>query len=172
MAAKKGNVAHRAWNMLRLALLWARKGGIFRRRLATELSLVTKHLKRLGHTPTAQIHYFERELSFDETPIFHIKMHRPSSLRFHLPCINPQIDFDYDFGDDHGVQYDNGRKSFLMAPQNDDAESTLEIVSSEEEGIDMRAEEFIAKFYRQMKLQRQISLLQYNQTPTRDSTCA
>ncbi|KAI4301473.1 hypothetical protein L6164_034750 [Bauhinia variegata] len=166
-------VAHRAWNVLRLALLWARKGGIFKRRLATELGLLSKYLKCLGHTartPKARIHYFERELSFDKTPIFHVKMHRPSSMRFHLPCMNPQVDFDYDFGDDD-VEYDDARKSFLVAPQNDDAENAFETFSSEgeEEGIDKRAEEFIAKFYQQMKLQRQISLLQYNQTPTRDS---
>ena len=32
-----------------------------------------------------------------------------------------------------------------------------------DEGIDGKAEEFIANFYQQMRLQRQISYLQYNQ---------
>lgn len=39
-----------------------------------------------------------------------------------------------------------------------------ETIPEEEKEIDLRAEEFIAKFYEQMKLQRQISYLQYNET--------
>ena len=35
--------------------------------------------------------------------------------------------------------------------------------AEEEEEIDSKAEEFIARFYDQMKLQRQISYLQYNE---------
>lgn len=145
------DVVHRAWNRLRLALLCVRKskgGGALRRRLEImELRLVPKYLKCLGHAsstspPTDQTsYYYERELSFDKTPVFHVKMHRPSSMRFHIPCINPQVDhFDHD----------------------DDQEAAE---------IDKRAEEFIAKFYQQMKLQRQISYLQNNiETPNRDST--
>ncbi|WP_204902332.1 hypothetical protein, partial [Escherichia coli] len=85
-----------------------------------QLRLVPKYLKRLGHTaPSTQIHYFERELSFDKTPIFHVKMHRPSSMRFylpHIPCINPHVvDFDYDFNDNDNAEYhDNGRNSGLI----------------------------------------------------------
>lgn len=189
---KNRSVGHKACNLLRFSLLWARKGGVFRRKLATELRLV---LKRLGHTtPTTQIHYFERELSFDKTPIFHVKMYRPSSMRFHLPhipCINPHVDFDYDFNDDDGnddvVEYDdNGRKSAALVVDAGDHhvhefchgyEGCHDMGSCEEEqadadaqeGIDMRAEEFIAKFYQQMRLQRQISLLQYKETPSRDT---
>ncbi|XP_061338386.1 uncharacterized protein LOC133285214 [Gastrolobium bilobum] len=178
----RGGVGHRAWNLLRLSLLWARKGGVFRRKLAMELRLVPKYLKRLGHTtPPSQIHYFERELSFDETPIFHVKMSRPSSMRFHLPhipCINPHVDFDYDFNDDDDniVEYGNGRKSALMDAGDQDEEvyygyegGCQEMASDEDaQGIDKRAEEFIAQFYQQMKLQRQISLLQYNETTNRN----
>ena len=192
MPLKNRDVVHRAWNLLRLSLLWARKGGVFRRRLAMELRLVPKYLKRLGHTTAPQsskIHYFERELSFDKTPIFHVKMYRPSSMRFHLPhipCINPHVDFDYDFEDDNdnvGYEYDNGRKSnALMDAGHHDEECYHgydgcqemaygeEQEQEDEEGIDKRAEEFIAKFYRQMKLQRQISYLQYNGTPTRGTS--
>ncbi|XP_047155342.1 uncharacterized protein LOC124826550 [Vigna umbellata] len=193
MGLKKRGFGHRAWNLLRVTLLWARKGGVLRRRVAMELRLVPKYLKRLGHsnTPPSHIHYFERELSFDKTPIFHVKMYRPTSMRFHLPhipCINPQVDFEYDFNDDDDddVEYDTVRKSALTAAGDRDQEfyhdyeRRLEVMSCGEQeeqqeadaqGIDKRAEEFIAKFYHQMKLQRQISLLQYNETPNRDTTC-
>ncbi|QCE06647.1 hypothetical protein DEO72_LG9g1661 [Vigna unguiculata] len=190
MGLKNRGVGHRAWNLLRVTLLWARKGGVLRRKVAMELRLVPKYLKRLGHsnTPPSHIHYFERELSFDKTPIFHVKMYRPTSMRFHLPhipCINPQVDFEYDFDDDDDdVEYDTGRKSALTAAGEcdqefyDDYERRLEMTSCSEQeeqeadaqGIDKRAEEFIQKFYQQMKLQRQISLLQYNATPNRDTT--
>ncbi|XP_020209327.1 uncharacterized protein LOC109794275 [Cajanus cajan] len=190
MGLKNRGVGHRAWNLLRVSLMWARKGGELRRRVAMELRLVPKYLKRLGHnTPPSHIHYFERELSFDKTPIFHVKMYRPTSMRFHLPhipCINPHVDFDYDFNDDDdNVGYDTGRKSALIDAGERDQEcyhdyyeGCQEMAYGEEEerqgdaqGIDKRAEEFIAEFYKQMKLQRQISLLQYNQTPSRDTSC-
>ncbi|KAL2323690.1 hypothetical protein Fmac_028069 [Flemingia macrophylla] len=187
MGLKNGGVGHRAWNLLRLSLLWARKGGDLRRRVAMELRLVPKYLKRLGHhTPPSHVHYFERELSFDKTPIFHVKMHRPTSMRFHIPCINPHVDLDYDFNDDEEL-YDTGRNSALVVDageRNQECyhhhyEGCQEMANYGEEeeqqpdaqGIDKRAEEFIAEFYKQMKLQRQISLLQYTQTPSRDTSC-
>ncbi|CAK8572739.1 unnamed protein product [Lathyrus sativus] len=185
MSLKNRNVGRRAWNILRLSLLWARKSGVFRRKLVTELRLVPKYLKRLGHTntPDNQIHYFERELSFDETPMFNVKMYRPSSMRFHIPCINSRVDFDYDFNDDDGiVEYDNGRNIDLVDVGDYDQELDHGVEGCQEmgfreevqevgvQGIDKRADEFIAKFHQQMRLQRQISLLQYNkETPSRDT---
>jgi hypothetical protein len=167
MATKNNGVARRAWNILRLALLWARKGGVFKRRLMMELRQYIRNLGSNGRHD--QIHYGERELSFEKTPIFHVKMNRPANKRFHLPnipCITPQVDFDYDFdGDDDIIEeqiygYDNGRNSFLKGGD-DDEEEFEEMVTCEEDGIDLKAEEFIAKFYQQMKMQRQISYLQY-----------
>ena len=168
---KNRGVARKAWNILRLALLWARKGGVFKRRIMMELR---QYIQRLGNNARQdRLHYGERELSFDETPIFHVKMNRrSSSMRFRLPnipCItNPQVDFDYDddFIEEQAYGYDDGRKSFLKGQDeddDDDEEEEEEIVPSceQEDGIDSRAEEFIAKFYAQMKLQRQISYLQY-----------
>ncbi|CAK9145196.1 unnamed protein product [Ilex paraguariensis] len=171
MQEKKSDVARRAWNILRLALLWAKKGGVLKRRLMMDL---TKHLKNLRHsTQRGALHYGERELSFDDTPVIHVKMHRPTSLRFklpHIPCINPQVDFDYDFeySDDNEdrISYgDLARKSFLKGVDDEDdyqCEACHEVIPCEDEGIDLKAEEFIAKFYHQMKLQRQKSYLQYN----------
>lgn len=167
MARKNGDFGHRAWNILRLALLWARKGGVFKRRLTVELRVLPKFLKSLGHhttTPRTQLHYGERQLSFDKTPIFHVKMHRPASMRFNIPCITPQVDFDYDFDEDQEDEYDDGgRRSFLKSG-GEEEEYEEETIPEEEKEIDLRAEEFIAKFYEQMKLQRQISYLQYNET--------
>lgn len=132
-----------------------------------ELRLVPKLLKNLGNSRHNSISYGERELSFDDTPIFHVKMHRPGSMRFkmpHIPCINPPVDFDYDFEFNDGSEVqdkEEGRMSFLMGA--DDQEDGGYGGCDEEEGIDVKAEEFIAKFYAQMKLQRQISYLQYNE---------
>lgn len=159
---KNQNGADRAWKILRLALLWARKGGVFKRRVVTEMRLLPKYLRRITHTSSSShIYYLERELSFDKTPMFN----RPSSMRFHLPhfpCINPHVDFDYDHEDD--IRYDNTEDCNEQCRYEEEGEE-----GGDDQGIDVRAEEFIAKFYQQMKLQRQISYLQYNDTPSRPS---
>ncbi|CAN4112779.1 unnamed protein product [Withania somnifera] len=179
MQRKRSKVARRAWNVLRLALLWARKGGIFKNRHLIDLRLLPKFIKSLRHTNDygygvgpGSLHYGEREFSFDDTPIIHVKMHRPASLRFkmpNIPCIKPQVDFDFDkdYECDDEMYHDNNdaapRKSFL----NTEDEYVICEVSEEinctgDEAIDLKAEEFIEKFYKQIKLQRQISYLQYH----------
>ncbi|KAF8036798.1 hypothetical protein BT93_C2497 [Corymbia citriodora subsp. variegata] len=175
--ANKSGVSRRAWNLLRLALLWARRGGAFKLPLRL---LVPKFLKTIGHaaTPRGRIWYGERELSFEKTPVVHVKMHRPGSVRFMFPCINPKVDFDMEFDDEDGdgvcCGYDGTRKSFFLQNGDEEEEECFyggdygRIECDEEErGIDSRAEEFIAEFYEQIKLQRQISYLQYNETPNR-----
>ncbi|XP_043719320.1 uncharacterized protein LOC122667165 [Telopea speciosissima] len=196
MGKKKTGFGRRAWNLLRLAFLWGRKGGLFRSRLMMDLRLLTSNIKQglLRHNnyypySPDRIHYRERQFSFDDTPIFHFKMQRPSSVRFRIPCLNPpsvDFDFDFDFDDDllfnNNNQSDNGRKSFLLSGKEeeedfedfdsgDDGRRSSAVISCREElledddqggEIDLRAEEFIAEFYEQMKLQRQISYLQYH----------
>ncbi|KAJ6674983.1 AVR9/CF-9 RAPIDLY ELICITED PROTEIN-RELATED [Salix viminalis] len=181
------DVARRAWNILRLALLWARKGGAFKRRFMMDLRVVPKFLKNIGrNSPRGQLYYREYELSFDKTPVFHVKMHRPSSMRFSMPCITPQVDFDYgsddevmgDQNDNHQdgsvyEYYDGTRRSFFLKggeDEEEECETCEENIPEEEEGIDMRAEEFIAKFRQQMMLQRQISYLQYHETPKKGTS--
>ncbi|MCD9638778.1 hypothetical protein HAX54_022929 [Datura stramonium] len=181
MQGKRSVVARRAWNVLRLALLWARKGGIFKNRHLVDLRLLPKYIKSLRHSNDhyGALHYGEREFSFDDTPVIHVKMHRPASLRFkmpNIPCIKPQVDFDFDFDFDNDYdERDDG-----MYPGNNDGtprKSTEdhEYVSCEvsdqeitagagDEAIDIKAEEFIAKFYEQIKLQKQMSYLQYHVT--------
>lgn len=174
MGKRNDDIARGAWNVLRLALLWARKGGVFRRRLMTELRLVPKFIKSLGHATSRDgIYYGEREFSFDRSPIFHVKMHRPGSMRFHLPripCLNPQVDFDDEEEEEeaNNAAYDQcyvadeGRKSFLKGGY--DELDHVQTASHEDENIDTKAEEFIAQFYKQMKLQRQISYQRHNET--------
>lgn len=171
---KNRDVGQRAWNILRLALLWARKGGIFKRRMVMEMRLLPKYLRRLAHASPStphQLYYCERQLSFDKTPIFP----RPTSMRFHLPhipCIKPHVDFDYDFDvDDDEDNNNNNDHDLHLCIQEYGSEGCQQEHENEEEqsGIDVRAEEFIAKFYQQMKLQRQISYLQYHQTQTHTS---
>ncbi|XP_057516650.1 uncharacterized protein LOC130797882 [Amaranthus tricolor] len=163
--------ARRAWRLLRLTLIWAQKGGLLKCRLMDELRLMPKYL--VGHHKKSldMIRYGERELSFDETPVLHLRMSRPASLRFKIPCIKPEVaDFDYDFGNDGNdyddVRYGNygARRSFLRNNV-DDYEDRNEICEEEmvyedDAGIDVKAEEFIANFYQQMKMQRQISFQQ------------
>ncbi|KAL2540451.1 hypothetical protein Adt_01429 [Abeliophyllum distichum] len=167
---KNSDFTRRAWKILRLALLWAREDGLFRKRLTISLNTLPKYIKslRLGGGGRSPLIYGERELSFASTPLIHVKMHRPSSLRFkmpRIPCINnPQVlDFEYDFDfsdceEDIEMDYDNVVKERLSNGGNDE--------NSCDEEIDLKAEEFIAKFYEQMKLQRQISYLQYNEMRT------
>ncbi|KAG9131942.1 hypothetical protein Leryth_023252 [Lithospermum erythrorhizon] len=65
-----------------------------------------------------------------------------------MPC-QPQVDFDYDFDYDYNNRSDNYRPSNA---ENDNGNE-----------IDLKAEKFIAAFYEQMKFQRQVSYLQYNE---------
>lgn len=141
-----------------------------------DLRLFVSHLRSLGagDHPYGELHHGERELSFDETPTFHFKIHRP---RF--PCIEPPIKFDDNDDNDDGMFYKTGKPKgrFFQEEENvtdDDDGSKREVIhhqeeedeeeeEEEEEGIDSKAEEFITKFYEQMKLQRQVSLLQYNE---------
>ncbi|KAL3849714.1 hypothetical protein ACJIZ3_011596 [Penstemon smallii] len=164
-------VGRRAWSILRLALLWARKGGLFRNRLVFSLNVLGKGIRKLRNSNYEQqrgaLVYGDREFSFDDTPIIHVKMHRPSSLRFkmpHIPCIKPQVDFDYDFefDDDNQICYGLDESSNRLINEDED-EIDVNGDFDEEDGIDLKAEQFIAKFYEQMKMQRQISCLQYNE---------
>ncbi|GAV57019.1 DUF761 domain-containing protein [Cephalotus follicularis] len=183
MAKKNRDVSRRTWKLLRLALVWAqKKGSPFRRSLVMEMRFIPKFLKSLSHaTPRDKLHYFERQLSFDKTPVFQVKMHRPASMRFLIPCLTPQVDFDYDFDgeeDDDSIYvygYDNDKKSFLKVFEDEGEVNGYKGCEEkgviEEEGIDSRAEKFIANFYKQMNLQRQISYLEYNEMLNRGTHC-
>ncbi|GLU16784.1 hypothetical protein SLE2022_331990 [Rubroshorea leprosula] len=174
----KKSCVNRACNLLKLALLWARKGGVFKRRLAVELSLGAKYLKNLRHTaPRHQIHYGERELSFDKTPNFQVKMPRSASMRFLFPCISAEkVDFEYDFGDDGDDEangFDSEREINYLEDEGEEEcgyDCCEDKAPAEEEEIDSRAEEFIAEFYKQRKLERQNSYLEYTEMLNRGAS--
>ncbi|XP_076952217.1 uncharacterized protein LOC143625880 [Bidens hawaiensis] len=163
----RSEVSRRAWNILRLALLWARKGGVFvfKKRLMHDLSHFVKnhdHSKK----GNGALQYGDRQLSFDATPIIHVRMHRPNSMRFrlpHIPCINPHVDCSdmFEFDDEVSDRYSccEARKSFLIGyGEGYDEEGGDEQICEEQEmEIDVKAEQFIANFYEQLKLQRQIN---------------
>ncbi|KAF8006647.1 hypothetical protein BT93_K0833 [Corymbia citriodora subsp. variegata] len=185
MASGDSTVARRAWDVLRLALPWGRKGSAFRRLLAVKFRLAaTRFVESIGgryrgSMTRDRIRYGERELSFDETPIFRLKMRHPggsAGSRFRLPripCISPDVDFEYGFFD--GDKDGEWERKSLAADRNGEecgCDGRAPGSSEEEggtgaEGIDERAEEFIATFYEQMKLQRQTSYLQYTEMLSR-----
>ena len=152
MPKKKSSVvADKAWNLLRLSLLWARKIAVFKRGLK---------VKGLGQkAPTDQIHYLKRQLSFDRTPVFHVKKDRlTGSMRFLFPCVGAKtVEFEYDIGagEDGGVYGICSRResNYLTEEEKEEYEcSGCENKSQiEEEGIDSRAEKFISEFYSQIR---------------------
>ncbi|KAJ0978588.1 hypothetical protein J5N97_014062 [Dioscorea zingiberensis] len=164
---KRISVSKRAWRLLRAALVWVRKGGAFKRSLLLALKLS-------GARQHNRLHYFEREFSFNETPSFRLKLHRPR-----IPCINPPQAFYYSDQDDqdataainvffNGCNADHDHdhidqedyyniQEFKGKGEEDDIDDDDddEQVHHEQE-IDSKAEEFIAKFYQEIKLQRQV----------------
>ncbi|XP_010038265.2 uncharacterized protein LOC104426800 [Eucalyptus grandis] len=184
MVSGDSGLGRRAWDVVHLALLWPRRGGAFRQLLAVKFRLaVARFVETIGggcgygsSMARDRIRYEERELSFDETPIFHVKMHRPrGSRRSHfrlprIPCISPDVDFEYGFFDDD-KDGNCERKSLVAVRDGGDCvygeRASGSSEEEREEGIDERAEEFIGKFYEQMKLQRQTSYLQYTEMLSR-----
>ncbi|ESQ37876.1 hypothetical protein EUTSA_v10029373mg [Eutrema salsugineum] len=163
-------ITHKVWSLVRMALLWGRKGGVFKRWHLFELrNLFSKHLKALAHHNNGDRYlsrYGERQLSFDETPLFNVKKkvyHHPTSMRFLLPCIAPPVEFEDDFGMDGQDYFDEVRSYGYDESCTEKRDRTAKDDEEEEKGVDVRAEEFIAKFYEQIKLQRQISYLEYKE---------
>ncbi|XAR58390.1 hypothetical protein NMG60_11013773 [Bertholletia excelsa] len=170
MHKHRSEFARRAWSLLRLALLWTRKNRGFKRiRFLGDPRLFAKSLKSLAHSTvdSPNLHYGERQLSFDNSPVVRVKMHRPSSMRFkmpHIPCIKPEVDFDYELEEDDDVMSyynceDGPRRSFLKGGEDEDGndDCACEVFGCDDEGIDLKAEQFIAKFYEQIKLQSRVT---------------
>jgi Cotton fibre expressed protein len=159
MARRNAKLTNRAWRLLRLALLWARKGGMFKQnRVLLQIRLFkTLKLRHSRQSPRLQL---EREFSFEETPVFRFKT---SSLRF-LPCVTPSVDQDFNQDELDLLVYQREKEHEEIEHDHREGEH-VELIEEgerlEEKGIDARAEEFIARFYEEMKLQRQISAIQY-----------
>jgi Cotton fibre expressed protein len=159
MARRNAKLTNRAWRLLRLAVLWARKGGMFKQnRVLLQIRLFkTLKLRHSRQSPRLQL---EREFSFEETPVFRFKT---SSLRF-LPCVTPSVDQDFNQDELDLLVYQSEKEHEEIEHDHREGER-VELIEEgerlEEKGIDARAEEFIARFYEEMKLQRQISAIQY-----------
>jgi hypothetical protein len=182
---KKASISGKAWRLLRLAVLWARKGSA-----ARSLRLL-KTLRRSGlglhGRRNDQLRYGEREFSIDETPSFRFRTPSARVLRF-IPCIATAVpDTPARYGEDRyffcdarekdeegcsGDYYDDAELSECGVEDDQLLERAMMEAScgnvdaaegGEDAGVDVKADEFIAKFYAQMKLQRQISWLQYNE---------
>ncbi|KAH7838127.1 hypothetical protein Vadar_022381 [Vaccinium darrowii] len=93
-----------------------------------------------------------------KNPIIHFKMHRPLLMRFQTsdPMHNPHGDFDYDFesnddddDDDFVNCYNDGvREGIMMGGRDEDkGHEVCEAIIPGDEGIDHKADQFIAKFY-------------------------
>ncbi|CAL9072823.1 unnamed protein product [Musa textilis] len=177
MVKKKAALPGRAWRLLRMALLWARKGGVFKRGIFLDLRIVPGYLKSLkpGGRRSDRLHFGEREFSFEETPAFRFKT--PSMRLLRIPCITPAADLDTE--DDDLIFAKLDRNSYLsdkhetkeaseIGCEDDDDDNAVRECEDhagmeEEDEIDRKAERFIAKFYEQMKMQRQIPWLQHNE---------
>ncbi|XVF17239.1 hypothetical protein REPUB_Repub10bG0102800 [Reevesia pubescens] len=159
---KSSVIADKAWNLLRLALLWARKVDVFKRGI---------NAKGFGvKAPSDHIRYLERQLSFDRTPDFHVKKDRlTGSIRFLFPCVGAKpVEFDYDVAaeEDGGFDYDfgvdddggvhgnhSGKENYLSEKEENECSGFEKKSELEEEGIDSRAEKFIAEFYGKIRFQ-------------------
>ncbi|KAI4994528.1 hypothetical protein ZWY2020_034169 [Hordeum vulgare] len=184
-AMRRASIQGRAWRLLRLAVLRARKGVVVHG---------LRLLKTLGRSGRSdRLRFGEREFSIDETPAFRFRAPSARVLRF-IPCVAPAVpdtpdDYSGDryffcdprerdagsVGDCHGA----GPSEYGVENLDDCVEEELlqravmgasyanfgaaEQEDCEDAGVDGKAEEFIANFYSQMRLQRQISWLQYNE---------
>ncbi|KAG2541373.1 uncharacterized protein LOC120687341 [Panicum virgatum] len=196
-AVKRPSFGTRAWRLLRLAVLWARRGGA-----AHSLRLL-RTLRRHGHglgggARGDRLRYGEREFSIDETPAFRFRTPSARVLRL-IPCIAPAVpdtpglyrDDRYFFRDaasraleEDAAAYGYGGPESERGIDDEEEELSCYCGGGDEEelleravaescrastaaegdaGVDVKADEFIARFYAQMKLQRQISWLQYNE---------
>ncbi|KAK1650745.1 hypothetical protein QYE76_068550 [Lolium multiflorum] len=181
---RKASIGGKMWRLLRLAVLWARKGSAARS-LRLLKTLRRSGLGFHGRRNDGRLRYGEREFSIDETPAFRFRTPSARVLRF-IPCIATAVpDTPARYGEDRyffcdarekdeegcaGDYYDDAELSECGVEDDQLLERAMMEAScgdaaegGEDAGVDVKADEFIAKFYAQMKLQRQISLLHYNE---------
>ncbi|KAK8995829.1 hypothetical protein V6N11_076086 [Hibiscus sabdariffa] len=146
MAAKRSGVfgENRWWYLLRLTLLWARN--------------VKVKLKELGAGNKAhRTPYLQRQLSFDRSPDFHFSKGRlKSSMASLFPCVASKA-AEFDYSNDN-ASHEDANYAYLTEEEEEEEEECgcngcekASISDSEEEGIDSRAEKFIAEFYGEIK---------------------
>ncbi|XP_057829400.1 uncharacterized protein LOC131040479 [Cryptomeria japonica] len=172
--AERGVRKKRAWNMLRMTLFMIRKC-LLKRRNLLELDVRVRgkvfakiFRSLISHrTPASDSRGLNglREYEFScsnspATPALQHFANKLTSRRNFLSCFQP----DFTFED----KYESPRFVFSPCAITEGVtarpfENPARAFQEEDDQEDRKAEEFIAKFYNQMKFQRQISLLQYEE---------
>eukprot|EP01018_Ginkgo_biloba_P000732 Gb_01993 [translate_table: standard] len=176
----------RLWNMLRIALsLMIRRGDLLKHRLSEYFHVAIQRGKDLGknlrslifhHHKTYRLNsHGEYEFSCSNSPAgpasFDFKKterhHHFSASGSQMPCEEILSDESVAIVSGNFIQmeYNSGEYSAIQATKNSLVSSDREDES--EQQVDREAEEFIERFYAQMKLQRQISMLNYQETLAR-----
>eukprot|EP01018_Ginkgo_biloba_P030836 Gb_14965 [translate_table: standard] len=172
----------RLWNMLRIALLIIRRGGnLLKHRLSEDFHVAIQRGKDLGknlrslifhHHNTYRLNYLgEYEFSCTNSPAGPVafdfrkreRHHHFLALGSQMPCKEILLDESVAIVSGNFIQmeYNSGEYSAIQATKNGLVSSDGEDES--EQQVDREAEEFIGRFYAQMKLQRQISMLNYQE---------
>ncbi|XP_057542288.1 uncharacterized protein LOC130820791 [Amaranthus tricolor] len=188
---KSSIVAKRLWNFLRVAFFMVRKGLISKKKLLIDINLffkrgrlIRKSLSNFLHLHHHQHHYqmsraryaqceYEFSCSNSPNPVF---FHKSSTKRTHahhdnhnaivLVPTTPEYSFNLRFDVN---EYDLSSSGENCSPIRSPFPIMIADYSSDDEindenndlHVDYEAEEFIKKFYDQLKAQSRVQLLQY-----------
>lgn len=193
-------VTKRLWNIVKMAFLLLRKGSVLKRKLMVDIHLMMKRgkvllgnlllnhsLHSLGRSPMSGFGLNDYEFSCSNSPApfsFH-KHHSYFSSIARFSCIQPRaLDEELD-GKSNAVvisQSEYFTKSNVdlsnlpvvlngSRPLSPFCRSKEELFADQADPqVDRQAEEFISKFYEQIRLQRQVSLLRYDEMLARGAT--
>ncbi|KAK1320022.1 hypothetical protein QJS10_CPB04g00054 [Acorus calamus] len=172
-------MAKKLWNHMRVSFIMARKGLVSKRKLLMDLNLMIKRGKLFRKTffnLTFQNHHHhpsrglgrararagpqEYEFSCTNTPVFSARAKR----KHYFPCITTVDEEEFD-------ELFMIERSPLDSPVLDCEEEVGEevvVVEVDEGRVDEEAEEFIRRFYEQLRLQRRLALLQYQEMEYRE----
>jgi len=180
----------RMWNSLRIAIFMMRRGLLKRRKLLQVLRKRKRGFKVFGKnlqlfhrhhmTPSPRgfgLHYHEFSCSNSPAnPPLHFTKKKLITAQHYFPCIQPHTDESPTFAAASWLEQMNT----IQSSEGGSSMETYQLAHGEEfspsppaEGagqVDREAEEFIDRFYKQIKFQRQISLLQYQEMLDRGAT--
>lgn len=193
-------VTKRLWNIVKMAFLLLRKGSVLKRKMMVDIHLMMKRgkvllgnlllnhsLHSLGRSSMTGFGLHDYEFSCSNSPApFSFQMR--SKHHSYFPCIQPRAldDQELDMTKSNAVvvsqsEYftkSNMDLSNLPAVDGSRSRPLSPFCRSKEElyadqadqQVDRQAEEFISKFYEQIRLQRQVSLLRYDEMLARGAT--
>ncbi|CAL9124663.1 unnamed protein product [Musa acuminata var. zebrina] len=172
--------AKKLWGYLRVAFFMMRKGFISKRKLLMDVNLLMKRGKLLGKSlgslmfqfhhhhhsrpeiPTFAPCEYEFSCSNSPNPVFYHAKRRHS----YFPCLHAVVEEADDTPRRAAVDLPRlGQRTSLSSPFSvrvSDYSSEEEDGLSQEE-VDDEAEEFIKRFYEQLRAQSRVALLQYQE---------